>query len=111
MTTNYTHIINDNLDMMDIDIPVEMDKAREYSNGMGWNETEDGIEWEDDYPTAEDFAYLHSLEQRMADIVTRCGVYGAEEWGELASYYSDIHKDIFGYRPHGIGLFYHGIRA
>lgn len=115
MTTNYTHIFNDNLDMFDttecmgiaetLRYEEQMRQEDEYDMAclMGWDEY--------DEPSQETFDYLHKLEQEMQEIVERCGVYGAEQWAEVASVYSDVYKDCYGMRPEGIWLRYHGIRA
>ena len=107
MTTNFTHILNANLDMFDtapcygISEEIEREKAYEA-------EQDELLFWEeDDY----NWETLRKLENAMKEIMERCGVYGAEEWAEVASIYSDVYKDIFGMRPYGIGLMYHGISA
>lgn len=111
MTTNYTHILNENLDMFSgYDYPADMVELADGSL-VTWEEI-----WADDY--YDDYYtydymneslsdYLDELERQMAEIVERCGVYGAEEWAELAFIYSDVYKDLYGMRP-SYGLFYHG---
>lgn len=44
VSTNYTHLINENLDQFEV---VAIETETEYSNGLGWSETEDGIEYEE----------------------------------------------------------------
>ena len=117
MTTNFTAIINENLDMF-YDEADCFETEYEYSNGIGWEETEDGFEYEDEEITftladgtvVSDVEFLAHLRKEMATIVERCGVYGAEEYAELAAFYSDVHKDIYGFRPYDIGLRCHGFR-
>lgn len=119
MTTNFTAIINANLDMFDETECFE--EEYEYSNGIGWEETEDGIEYDEDYEetyyrlpngtVVSEVEFLDYLRKEMATIVERCGVYGADEYAELASFYSDVHKDIYGFRPYDIGLRFHGFHG
>ena len=114
MTTNYTAIINDNLDMFDgFDYPsdmIEMDNGELLTHDEFMArvyEDDNRAEFEDDGPTEEDYALLHRLEKAMQEIADRCGVYGYDEYREVAAFYSDVYKDIFGMRPYGIGLMYH----
>lgn len=43
MTTNYTWILNENLDQIEVE---SAEEEYEYSNGLGWHETADGLEWD-----------------------------------------------------------------
>ena len=43
VTTNYTWILNENLNQIEVE-SAEMEY--EYSNGLGWHETADGLEWD-----------------------------------------------------------------
>ena len=108
MTTNYTNILNSNLDMFDTE-----EDTFEFSTGIGWDEADWDISEEDwsDSERWESQDYLDKLEVEMDTIVERCGVYGAEEWAEVAAVFSDVYKDVYGVRPYGIGLAYHGIKA
>ena len=97
VSTNYTHLINENLDQFD---EFDIIESTEYSNGLGWFETDNGIEYEDDWmPTDEDWEWLHKSESRLHEIIERCGQYGEDEWSEEWGFYSDLYKDIFGSRP------------
>lgn len=108
MTTNFNHILNENLDMLPgYDFPsnfIELDDGTLVEESYLWFGWDDDDEWEycedDDAEIEANLeAYLDELEQEMATIVERCGVYGAEEYAELASIYSDVYKDIYGIRP------------
>ena len=116
MTTNFNRILNDNIDMFDT-TPVTSDE-REYSNGMGWCETEDGIIWEDDYDDTEnddgmihfadgtempEWEYLKNLRNEMRSIAREQGR-NSKEFIDAYSYYSDVYKDIYGFRPHSIAF-------
>ena len=43
VTTNYTWILNENLDQFEVE---SAEEEYEYSNGLGWHETADGLEWD-----------------------------------------------------------------
>lgn len=43
MTTNYTWILNENLDQFEVE---SAETEYEYSNGLGWSETADGLVWD-----------------------------------------------------------------
>ena len=118
MTTNFNRILNDNLDMFDT-APVGSDE-REYSNGMGWCETEDGIIWDEDYDVVDDddddgmihfidgtvmpeWEYLKNLRNEMRSIAKEHGR-DSKEFIDAYSYYSDVYKDIHGIRPHSIAF-------
>lgn len=92
MTTNFTHLINENADMFDDEF-----------FGIEEDTMEDTIDlFEDDgwEPTVEDYEYLQQLKARLVEVIERCGMYGEDEFAEAWGAYSDYHKDIFNVRPH-----------
>ena len=111
MTTNYTHIFNDNIDMFDTTetMSIAEQVAAELAELAERDAEQEAWEAEQEWERSM-YTELHEILHEMDEIVKRCGVYGAEQWAELAAYYSDIHKDLYGFRPHDIGLRYHGTR-
>ena len=95
MTTNFTAIINENLDMFDETETMSLaEEAMEVKNELQAREEE-----------ARELENFRAYERKVL------AMSGNEEgYAEAMALYSDWHKDMYGYRPYGIGLRYHFIR-
>ena len=112
MTTNITHILNQNLDQFPgFDFPADMVELEDGSivtldEACGWHEPDED-EPEDectcflpDGTPVSDSEFLAYLEQKLGEIAETEGR-DSEEYRGLASFYSDVYKDINGFRPRG----------
>ena len=88
MTTNFTHILNENIEMFDTtEIPSIMEEANRVAEELQaeWDEEqwyEDATEW------------LRGSMDRLMNLEEGTDAFESE-WG----LYSDLHKDVHGYRP------------
>ena len=117
MTTNYTRILNDNLDMISgYDYPADMiemdngdllthDEYISYIYGDRWDEEEP-----DDEPTnfidgkpVSDAEFLAHIRATLVRIAEEQGE-DSDEFRDEYSFSSDVYKDIHGIRPHGYKL-------
>ena len=111
MTTNFTAIINANLDMFDTTETMSISEQVAEYNFFAELERE-REEFEAQYEAYDEEidkslrSYIKELEAQASTMEE-----GSPEWMETMAVYSDVYKDIHGFRPYGIGLRFHGARA
>ena len=92
MTTNFNHIINDNIDMFDeSECQSIAEQVAEFNAEMAELEAEYQLR-----AYAEEVGQMNETD---------------EGYAEAMALYSDMYKDVYGHRPYGIGLRYHFSKA
>lgn len=111
MTTNYTHILNAHIDQIPgFDYPanmVELDNGDVVPAFAIWWDGEPFDEEEpDEEPTCfidgqpvSEGEFLSHIRETLRKLRDQYGT-DSEEFREEWSFYSDVHKDIYGVRPH-----------
>lgn len=109
MTTNFTHIINENADMFEeFDIRIEEELKMEYARQCAMESRYDEEEDEEftcfiDGKPVSDGEFLAHLRAKLRELAEKHGE-DSDEFRDEWSFYSDVYKDIHGMRPHWLPM-------